>query len=1150
MLLTSDSSMKEMNLPFPHGIEVELQIIRRDGSWIRGEEILAIFDRLVSNAISLLDKKIRKSFVPSVKKKFRHATQTEEGERGSRVVATYEDPNGEIKEFTLVGHDPNVTSLTWILEIATPPCTTLEELAWWVQTLIAISYESLPKDANATLISTGLNPAQEYLKNLSFGEHHHILGPDTSERVRIGVYNLIRNFIPHIIALTVNSPFENKRTTDEVWVDDKGKTRAPKCKRSIRLFRNTTQLGPINEFEFIPHLKDADVEGFARHVNRSYARMVDLYPFTRLSTIELRVSDTQISVPRRVGMALLLQALALKAKKMVENGIDIPEVEAASLASNREAAVEAGLWGPFRVTKTDPKSEFAKIYNMRVNDDGTIDEKRKNRFLGDAVNSMLFLIRDELEEIGFIDNPFVQPLLVSIYGSEFVAPRTTGADFQLDVYAKSDLNLVVLLRRLTEITRECCINWLYDPLEGTPHLPTWLCWWKGVEPEIVTEKERIFAGQKAHVSISIRNVLEKDLVDLTLTYTIEDADRHVVERNLVPIMRIESGEIFVEHIEFETSKGVPAYNILATVGLAGQEIHVSGTIQTFWTKATIRPTTTTIFADGATQIPFTGEIETSFPDTEFLAAKVSVVSPGREKVLAEVEQPLSVEPGGVISFKNEDFPPLVVPDDFSEGVERCILRISLSDSDGEEVTANTSRPFYIGFVRRGPKIILDADIKESYRPREKIIGNIELKTSGQAIEKDATASIVFVADSGRRHPITTIPIEELAKGPKYFEWTVPAIHSENTSERTGVLRVDLLNASEVISSTQSKRFKLEHIGVRMSIDSLRIPTATEIGGKITGWLRIRRNTESGEKAILDLIFKYPDGAEIHAFSQSIRQSRNLSVAFGPIEVPEPPSGKKFDQVDLEARLSYGGSVIDTRTESLRLDGKDEPHMVRISFSGLPTFVTPDETLHATIHVTNLSREEMPCMLAVQLDTVKGPIPIWQKEILLKPKETGLYAISIDIPLSLEMSTAYLTAKATTTKGVTRGSKRLKIKAVEEAHFHFSYMIKDSKGVEIPGLVPRVTPIKLIVIGKATTKALDDVKILLRIMSRRKVVKLFEIDTKDITRRHDNEFEIEIPWTTPSVDMVTGFYIEVLVEQGGQILPDRAVKQAPKQFTVY
>ena len=427
------SDAVEMELPFPHGIEVELQVIKKDGTWIKGEDILQVFDRIVSSAKGLLDKRIRTSPVESVRNKYLQSAQTEEGERGSRIVATYLDPKGNPHEYTLLGHDPNVTSLTWILEVATPPCTSLEELAWWIQTLIAISFESLPKESQAILISTGLNPTQEYLRNLSFGEHHHILGPESSEQEKIAVYNMIRNFIPHLIALSVNSPFENKSPSDEIIIDESGRVRAPKCKRSIRLFKNTTQMGPTNEFELIPYVKKVDKDAFAKHVNRSYARMVDMYPYTDYGTIEIRVLDTQLSIPRRVGIALILQALALKAKKMIEQGIDIPDVGASALASNRASAVSAGLWGAFKAG--DGTGEFLDVYNHQVNDDGSITQSKKNRYLGDAAISMLYLIRNELEELNIIENPFMQAILVSIFGSEFSQPRTTGADFQIDVFA-------------------------------------------------------------------------------------------------------------------------------------------------------------------------------------------------------------------------------------------------------------------------------------------------------------------------------------------------------------------------------------------------------------------------------------------------------------------------------------------------------------------------------------------------------------------------------------------------------------------------------------------------------------------------------------------------------------------------------------------
>ncbi|MHA2228098.1 MAG: hypothetical protein ACXABL_02745, partial [Candidatus Thorarchaeota archaeon] len=141
-------------------------------------------------------------------------------------------------------------------------------------------------------------------------------------------------------------------------------------------------------------------------------------------------------------MALLLQALALRAKRMLETGKIIPDVSANTLASNRESAISAGLWGPFRSGKNEENLEFISAYNHSIDEEGRVNGSKKNRFMGDAVVSMLFLIREELEELNAIDNPFLQPLLVSIFGSEYVEPKTTGADFQLDVYAKSDMNMV------------------------------------------------------------------------------------------------------------------------------------------------------------------------------------------------------------------------------------------------------------------------------------------------------------------------------------------------------------------------------------------------------------------------------------------------------------------------------------------------------------------------------------------------------------------------------------------------------------------------------------------------------------------------------------------------------------------------------------
>ncbi|MHA1638147.1 MAG: hypothetical protein ACTSUO_08710 [Candidatus Thorarchaeota archaeon] len=1140
-------SSNELQLPFTHGIEVELQIIRKDGSWIRGEEILKVFDRLVSSAKTLLDNHIRLAEVESVRRKYSHSSQTEEGERGSRVIASYQDQNGNTREYTLIGHDPNVTSLTWILEIATPPCTTLEELAWWIQTLIAISYESLPKDSKTILIATGLNPTQEYLKNLSFGEHHHILGPDVEDDVKLAVYNLIRNFIPHLIALSVNSPFENKSPTDEVRVDDKGRTRAPKCKRSIRLYRNTTQMGPVNEFELIPYVTKVDKEGFARHVNRSYARMVDMYPYTDYGTIELRVSDTQLSVPRRIGLALILQALALKAKRMIENGQIIPDVGASSLAANRESAIEAGLWGPFRISTSDTKNDFLNIYSHVIKDDGTINGSRRNRFMGDALISMLYFIRDELEELEAIDNPFLQPILVSIFGSELIEPKTTGADFQLDVYAKSDMNMVVLMKQLSAITRECCTNWLYDPLSGTPKLPTWMCWWKGITPEIITDKEKVIAGQKAEFTISIRNTLERPIENLSLVYSIEDSERHVINQEIISMSKIDAGEIVLHPVEFKTKKDISAYNIFVTINITGREIKLSSTINTYWLKASLKSGTTTQFADGIAPVFYSGEVETNYPMDTSLRGKISVLIPKKELIIAETNTTIALEAEGTHLFQHSDFPPLVIPSVKSEGVERCVLKFELLDEEGKNLMMTTSRPFYVGYVQRGPNLILHSEFRSFYKPGAILQGMIQLKPRGFPISERGKVKIIFLSDSGKRINIDSVSLPDLENSTIGFEWIVPNIESNEQMDRIGIIQLELIQDGKPVTTTGSNRFAIEYSEVQINIDSFRATEVSFIGGKVSGWLRLRRNTEQGDPASIIVSLIYPDGQTFPILSQTVKQSKNLSLSFGPELIPSPKGSKQPENALLQATLKYQGRIVDQRETTIKLSESEDEEVVKLVFSGIPGYTLPDTIFHSTISVSNNFGKKIQGDILIELETILGTENLLNQQIELGANQTRIFPFVLKIPIGAEMSTAYIKSNfnADTCSSSTR--TRIKIKAIEEPLFHISYSIKNEDGKEVPGLVPRMSTISIEVKGETQVGSTDDLKILLRIMSLRSVVKQFEIPFPE-TR--GDEFDTVVRWMTPPVDIVTGYYLETVIEHKGRQLPLRAIEQAEKQFTVY
>ena len=1142
-MMSSITDAPEMQLPFPHGLEIELQVIRKDGTWIRGEDILDIFDKIIASSKGLLDKKIRSATVETVKEKYEQSSQTEEGERGSRIVATYKDPAGLPREYTLIGHDPNVVSLTWILEVATPPCTTLEELAWWIQTLIAIAYESLPRDSQAILISTGLNPTQEYRRNLSFGEHHHILSPEVDETTKIAVYNIIRNFIPHLIALSVNSPFENKKPSDDISVDENGIVRAPKCKRSIRLYRNTTQMGPTNEFEMIPYIYVADKDAFAKHVNRSYARMVDCYPFTDYGTIELRIFDTQLSIPRRIGLALILQALALKAKRMVERGEKIPDVGTKSLSANRASAVAAGLWGSFK--PSDGTDEFLIKYNHQISDDGVIDKTLRNRYLGDAVISMLYLIRDELDELKVVENPFMQALLVSVFGSEFTSQRTTEADFQLDVYAKSDFNMVVLLKRLADVTRECSTNWLYDPIEGTPHLPTWLCWWKGLEPEVIIDTDRTFAGQEAAFTILVRNSTGRNLESLTLKYSIEDSLRNIIDNNLLTIDSIETGEIHVSRVTFATRKDTTAYNVIVEVGFAGRQINLSSTINMYWMNVSIRPGTTTQFADGKTPVLFNGEIETNYPSNTLVSCQVNILAPNLERAIVRTTEILEVEGGEITALENSRFVPLIIPSDAAEGVERCVLQMRLLNEKGIEIAEGTSKPFYVGFVRRGPQVILEVDLKSSYIPGDLVSGNIVVSDRSKEVGQSARMIIDYYAESGKSTEIETLQYDEFIGRRATFQWRVPRIEMIPQVERVGVIRIRVIERGNVITSTESDRFSIDQVSTRVNLDSLRIPQRSHIGGKISGWIRIRRNTEQGEPSFLTLSFLFPDDEEQVVLQQSVKQSKNLSLAFGPLTIPAPKKIQSPKSVTLIAILSYAGVEMDRRSKTIDLVGSPSADFARIDFIGLPSFTVPDQMVQAIIQIENRKTEATDCALSVSLESIAGNLALVERNVSLDLGKPKMIPVPFRVPLGAEMSTAHLKAVLTWGSQSCENNQRFKVKAIEKPFFNVRFSIRNETGEEIPGLVARLSPVEIIVDIESTRENLQGLSISLRVMSRRDIIKEFSIP---LSSKKKNSLSVK--WLTPPIDIVTGYFLDVEISQHGRPLPHRAIEIVKKQFTVY
>ncbi|MHA1684739.1 MAG: glutamate-cysteine ligase family protein [Promethearchaeota archaeon] len=461
---------------FTHGQELEVQLVRADGSFVSGDEMVHMMEEVVKDALTKLKTWMDGGQVPQyiMQKMGAYPRLHEDHEKGMLVQVPYTLPDGKRLWIDSFGRDGNVAAITYILELVTPPAQFVEELAWWESTLFSLAYQVLPSDIH--IVSTALNPMQEYMRGLSFGDHSHI-GSHKSPLEKIQMYDMIRNFIPAIIALSVNSPIMEGSPTDQVKVV-KGRYAAPNCIRSIRLLKNTTMLSSNNPNRYIPYILDDSEQ------NRQYflqtlqkadyydARFQDVYPFTDFNTIEVRICDAQLSIARRIGLTMLFQAMGFKTRKLLAAGKYVTGVPSTALVKNRDKAIRQGLFGTFSKEGIDEAQfrqydpEFANAYLGKPGE--------KIRYMFQHVQKMFEYLSVELKELGYSRSPYLAPLIQSVYGEiPNITPPFTEADFQLSLYLyklnqRQDTNLVP---DLIKLSKQYAMDNTKHPLQGRVNYP-------------------------------------------------------------------------------------------------------------------------------------------------------------------------------------------------------------------------------------------------------------------------------------------------------------------------------------------------------------------------------------------------------------------------------------------------------------------------------------------------------------------------------------------------------------------------------------------------------------------------------------------------------------------------------------------------------
>lgn len=234
--------------------------------------------------------------------------------------------------------------------------------------------------------------------NLIFGLHVHV-GVDSRETA-IHIMNAARYFLPHIFALSTNSPF---------WI---GRNTGFKSYRS-KVFDRFPRTG-IPDFFMSLSEYDNYVNLLIKTNCIDDAKKIwwDIRVHPYFHTLEYRVCDIPMRVDETICLAALIQAITAKLYKLIKQNLGFRLYRRALIAENKWRAARYGIHGKLIDFGKQEEVEFKKLANELL------------EFIDDVVDDLKCR-----EEAHYINK---------------ILEMGTGADRQLDVFNQSsDLKNVV-----------------------------------------------------------------------------------------------------------------------------------------------------------------------------------------------------------------------------------------------------------------------------------------------------------------------------------------------------------------------------------------------------------------------------------------------------------------------------------------------------------------------------------------------------------------------------------------------------------------------------------------------------------------------------------------------------------------------------------
>src|SRR5213082_2233860 len=203
--------------------------------------------------------------------------------------------------------------------------------------------------------------------NLIFGLHVHVGIPDRD--VAIHVMNQARYFLPHIYALSVNSPF---------WV---GHNTGLKGYR-LKVFERFPRTGIPDAFESLSEYEDycklLVKTGCVDNAKKIWWD-IRLHPF--FETLEVRVCDAQSRVDDTLAIAALIQAVISKLYKLLRQNISFRVYRRRLLDENRWRASRYGIDGKLidfgRETEVEARSLLNELLEFVSTEVSELDTQKE-----------------------------------------------------------------------------------------------------------------------------------------------------------------------------------------------------------------------------------------------------------------------------------------------------------------------------------------------------------------------------------------------------------------------------------------------------------------------------------------------------------------------------------------------------------------------------------------------------------------------------------------------------------------------------------------------------------------------------------------------------------------------------------------------------